>query len=214
MVEEEKKISDTEAVQEEIPSQENVAGTAEQTVQEPVQTADTESQPEESGKTSFRDKKKQNAEIHKLQAQVEEATKTAEELRDRYTRMCAEFENYKRRTGKELDARYTDAKGDVWKSVLPVVDNFERALSQETDDSVAAYRQGVEMIYRQLTEVMKAAGVTEIEAQGAEFDPELHNAVMHVEDDSVGANTVVEVFAKGYRMGDKILRYSMVKVAN
>ena len=165
-------------------------------------------------KLSFKDKKKVNAELKKLRDQVEEANKASEEMKDRYTRMCAEFENYKRRTGKELDARYADAKGDVWKNILPVVDNFERALAQETDESNASYKQGVEMIYRQLVEAMKAAGVEEIEALNAEFNPEFHNAVMHVDDESVGANIIVDVFAKGYKIGDKVLRYSMVKVAN
>lgn len=169
---------------------------------------------EETEKLSFKDKKKASAELKKVRTQLEEANQSLEEVKDRYTRLCAEFENYKRRTGKELDARYSDAKGDVWKSVLPVIDNFERALAQETDESNASYKQGVEMIYRQLTEAMKAAGVEEIEAMGAEFDPEFHNAVMHVDDESVGANIIVDVFAKGYKMGDKVLRYSMVKVAN
>ncbi|MBR5280405.1 MAG: nucleotide exchange factor GrpE [Clostridia bacterium] len=168
----------------------------------------------DSEKLSFKDKKKMNAELKKLRDQVEEANKAADEIKDRYTRMCAEFENYKRRTGKELDARYADAKGDVWKNILPVIDNFERALAQETDESNVSYKQGVEMIYRQLVEAMKAAGVEEIEAMGVEFNPEFHNAVMHVDDETLDANIIVDVFAKGYKMGDKVLRYSMVKVAN
>lgn len=200
MAEEEKK--DLEEV---LPEEENGG--------ESVGEETPETEPAEE-KVSFKDKKKFNAELKKLRAQVEEANKASEEMKDRYTRMCAEFENYKRRTGKELDARYTDAKGDVWKNILPVVDNFERALAQETDESNASYKQGVEMIYRQLMEAMKAAGVEEIEAMGVEFNPELHNAVMHAEDESVGANIIVDVFAKGYKMGDKVLRYSMVKVAN
>ncbi len=200
MAEEEKK--DLEEV---LPEEEVVV----ETVVEEMSETETDNE-----KLSFKDKKKMNAELKKLRDQVEEANKASEEMKDRYTRMCAEFENYKRRTGKELDARYADAKGDVWKNILPVVDNFERALAQETDESNASYKQGVEMIYRQLIEAMKAAGVEEIEAMNAEFNPELHNAVMHVDDDSVGANIIVDVFAKGYKMGDKVLRYSMVKVAN
>lgn len=176
--------------------------------------AETVPETEETEKLSFKDKKKVSAELKKVRTQLDETNQLLEEAKDRYTRLCAEFENYKRRTGKELDARYSDAKGDVWKSILPVIDNFERALAQETDESNASYKQGVEMIYRQLTENMKAAGVEEIEAMGVEFDPELHNAVMHVDDESVGANIIVDVFAKGYKMGDKVLRYSMVKVAN
>ncbi len=203
MTEEEKK----ELEEDVLPQQEDVTE-GEAALEETVETeVDNE-------KLSFKDKKKLTAELKKLRTQVEEAHQTSEEMKDRYTRMCAEFENYKRRTGKELDARYADAKGDVWKNILPVVDNFERAIAQETDEAHASYKQGVEMIYRQLMETMKAAGVEEIEAVGIEFNPELHNAVMHVEDESVGANMVVEVFAKGYKMGDKVLRYSMVKVAN
>ena len=148
MAEEEKK--DLEEV---LPEEEGVVEVAAEEMPE----ADKE-------KLSFKDKKKMNAELKKLRDQVEEANKASEEMKDRYTRMCAEFENYKRRTGKELDARYADAKGDVWKNILPVVDNFERALAQETDESNASYKQGVEMIYRQLVEAMKAAGVEEIEA--------------------------------------------------
>lgn len=185
----------------------------EETVEEPAAEATPEPETEQE-KLSFKDKKKLNGELKKLRTQAEESAKAAEEMKDRYTRMCAEFENYKRRTGKELDARYADAKGDVWKNILPVVDNFERALAQEVDEANVSYKQGVEMIYRQLMEAMKAAGVEEIEAMGAEFNPELHNAVMHVDDETVGANVIVDVFAKGYKMGDKVLRYSMVKVAN
>lgn len=203
MTEEEKKELEEDA----LPQQEDVTE-GEVVLEETVETeVDNE-------KLSFKDKKKLTAELKKLRTQVEEAQQASEEMKDRYTRMCAEFENYKRRTGKELDARYADAKGDVWKNILPVVDNFERAIAQETDEAHVSYKQGVEMIYRQLMETMKAAGVEEIEAVGIEFNPELHNAVMHVEDESIGANMVVEVFAKGYKMGDKVLRYSMVKVAN
>lgn len=203
MAEEEKKKLEEEVLseQESVPESEAVK----------EETAETEA---DSEKLSFKDKKKLTAELKKLRTQLEETRQASEEMKDRYTRMCAEFENYKRRTGKELDARYADAKGDVWKNILPVIDNFERAIAQETDDAQVSYKQGVEMIYRQLMEAMKAAGVEEIEAMGVEFNPELHNAVMHVEDESLGANTVIEVFAKGYKMGDKVLRYSMVKVAN
>lgn len=167
-------------------------------------------------KLSFRDKKKLNAELKKLRAQIDAQETAAAEMKDRYTRLAAEFDNYKRRTAKELDSRYEDARGDVWKAILPVVDNFERALNHaggsETDGD--SFREAIALIYRQLQEEMKNAGVTEIEALHAPFNPELHNAMMHVEDETVGENLVVEVFVKGYKLADKVLRHSMVKVAN
>lgn len=193
--------------------QEEKPETAEEVLPDAAEQPAEDAAEAETGKLSFKDKKKQSAELKKLQTRAEEAEKSAEEYKDRYTRMCAEFENYKRRTSREMDSRYEDAKADVWKNILPVVDNFERALSQEKTEN-DPFREGVELIYRQFTEAMKAAGVTEIEALNAEFNPELHNAVMHVDDETVGANTVTEVFVKGYRIGEKVLRYSMVKVAN
>ena len=180
----------------------------------PVEEKETAQAPEKEEKTSFKDKKKNNAELKKAEARAEEAEKALGEYKDKYTRIAAEFDNYKKRTAKELDSRYADAKGDVWKNILPTVDNLERALKIEETEENKTYRQGVELVYKQLTEAMTAAGVKEIEAQGKEFNPEFHNAVMHVDDENFGENTVAEVFLKGYILGDKVHRTSMVKVAN
>lgn len=134
---------------------------------------------------------------------------------DKYARLYAEFDNYKKRTQKEKDGIYSDAYGDAICQMLPIIDNFERALQfrgeQDADDNMA---RGLELIYKSFTESLAKMGVCEIAALGEKFDPERHNAVMHVEDESFGENEVVEVLMKGYARGDKVLRYAMVKVAN
>ena len=121
-------------------------------------------------------------------------------------------DNYRKRTAKEKESVYSDAKADTIKPFLAVYDNLERGIAQY--DEADVHRQGLELILRQFTEALTKLGVTEIESQGVPFDPEKHNAVMHVEDESVGENTVVEVFQKGFALGDKVLRFAMVKVAN
>ena len=167
---------------------------------------------EAADKKSFLGKKKNNAEIKKLNAQIEEQAAQLAEMKDRYARIAAEYDNFKKRTTRELDGRYTDAKCDVLKSILPVLDNFERAPAAMSEDDSA--REGVSMILEQFKGILASNGVSEIEALGAEFDPQYHNAVMHIEDENLGENVVAEVFEKGYKMTDRVLRYSMVKVAN
>ena len=131
---------------------------------------------------------------------------------DKYLRLAAEYDNYRKRTAKEKESLWTDVKADTAGAFLPVYDNLERALKQDTADE--AFKKGVEMTMNQLKEVLTKLGITEIPAQGQPFDPKYHNAVMHVEDESAGENTVVEVFQQGYAMDDKVLRFAMVKVAN
>ena len=131
---------------------------------------------------------------------------------DKLLRLMAEFDNYKKRSVRERESIYTDVRVDTVSRFLPVYDNLVRALAAETAD--AAYKKGVEMIFTQLMEVFKGLGVAEIEAKGKPFDPNRHNAVMHVEDESVGENTVVEEFQKGFVLGDRVIRFSVVKVAN
>ena len=167
-------------------------------------------------KDSKKDKKKA-AEAAKLETRNAELEKAIAEEKDRYARIAAEYDNYRKRTAKELDGRYADAKADTWKNLLAVVDNFERALAAEPageEGEKDPFREGMELTYKQFKEQMEKAGVTEIEAKGKEFDPELHNAVMHCDDENLGENIVAEVFVKGYKLGDKVLRHSMVKVAN
>lgn len=144
--------------------------------------------------------------------QFESLAKLVSDGNDKYLRLAAEYDNYRKRTTKEKEGIYADAKLDTVKPFLDVADNLDRAVSlfEEGDP----HRQGVELIAKQLSAVLEKLGVTEIEALGQPFDPEKHNAVMHIEDDSFGENTVAEVFQKGYQMGDKVVRFAMVKVAN
>ena len=133
-------------------------------------------------------------------------------LNDKFLRLAAEYENFRRRSQKEKDALYGDIKADTVTKFLPVYDNLERALKTGTEDE--AYRRGVEMIMTQFCSTLEKLGVTPIECLGEKFDPSLHNAVMHVDDEEKGENEIVEVFQKGFKLGDKVIRFAMVKVAN
>lgn len=140
------------------------------------------------------------------------AEQQVKEANDKYLRLMAEYDNYRKRSQKEREALYGDIKADVLNKFLPVYDNLVRALDQPTEDE--AYRKGVEMIMAQFNKTMENLGVTEIESVGQPFDPNLHNAVMHVEDETKGENEIVEVFQKGFKLGEKVIRFAMVKVAN
>ena len=145
----------------------------------------------------------------------EEQSSPAEELKganDRYLRLLAEYDNYRKRSQKEKDSLYADIKSDTVAKFLPVYDNLVRALAQSTEDE--AYRRGVEMIMAQFNTTLEKLGATRIDCLGQKFDPSLHNAVMHVEDEEKGENEIVEVFQEGFMMGEKVIRFAMVKVAN
>ncbi|MEG1879633.1 MAG: nucleotide exchange factor GrpE [Pseudoflavonifractor sp.] len=134
------------------------------------------------------------------------------EQEEKFLRLAAEYDNYRKRSQKEKDSIWTDARAETAASFLPVYDNLERALKQQTCDE--AYSKGVEMTMAGLREVFSKLGVEEIPALGQPFDPNLHNAVMHVEDEAAGENTIVEVFQTGFQSGDRVVRFAMVKVAN
>ena len=137
------------------------------------------------------------------------------ELTDKLKRQLAEFENFRNRTDKEKSQMYAVGAKDVIEKILPVIDNFERGLKSIPEDQKGGpVASGMEMIYKQLITVLTDLGVTPIEAVGQEFDPNLHNAVMHAEDEGLGENIVAEEFQKGYKYKDTVLRHSMVKVAN
>lgn len=145
----------------------------------------------------------------------EEAKGAADELKDskdKYLRLLAEYDNYRKRSQKEREGVYADAKVSSVSEFLPVYDNLERALSQHTDDE--AYRKGVEMIMSQFNSILEKLGVESFGAPGDEFDPNFHSGVMHIEDDTLGENVIAEVFQKGFKLGDKVIRFAMVKVAN
>ena len=162
---------------------------------------------EKAPKTDKGDKKK----IKALESELEEVKKQAEETNEKYLRMLAEYDNYRKRTEKEKESRYTDAYTDALMSVLPVLDNLERA---EGCTDAEGLSKGLELTLKSFRETLEKMGVKEIEAMGKTFDPNLHNAVFHIDDDNYGESEIVEVLMKGYTKGDKVIRYSMVKVAN
>ena len=138
-----------------------------------------------------------------------------EELTDRVTRQMAEFDNFRKRTEKEKSAMYEIGAKSVIEKLLPIVDNFERGFSTVAEeDKEDSFVKGMEMVYKQILTMFETIGVKPIEAVGQEFNPDLHNAVMHVDDETVGENIIVEEFQKGYTYHDAVVRYSMVKVAN
>ena len=147
-----------------------------------------------------------------LETKLAESEKALAEKDKQYQYLAAEYDNFRRRSAKEKTDAYSSAKADAALAFLPVFDNLQRALAAPCTD--AAYAKGVEMTMTQLRQVLEKLGITEIDALNQPFDPNLHNAVMHVDDDSVGESTVVEVFQSGFRMGDKVIRFAMVKVAN
>ncbi|MBQ4065348.1 MAG: nucleotide exchange factor GrpE [Clostridia bacterium] len=178
-----------------------------ETAQEP-QEAKTEQTAEKAPKTEKTDNKKK---IKKLEEDLAVANAKAEETNEKYVRMLAEYDNFRKRTAKEREGIYADAYADALAAILPVIDNLERAAGC---DDAEGLKKGLELTLKGFVETLEKMGVHEIEAEGKPFDPNLHNAVMHVEDDGYGENEIVEVLMKGYQKGDKVIRYSMVKVAN
>lgn len=147
-----------------------------------------------------------------LLAELEAMKNELSEKEEKYLRLAAEYDNYRKRSAKEKESIWTDAKGDTAAAFLPVYDNLERALKQPCTDE--AYAKGVDMIMTELKKILEKLGITEIPALGEPFDPAFHNAVMHVEDEDVGESMITEVFQTGFLNGEKVLRFAMVKVAN
>jgi molecular chaperone GrpE len=154
----------------------------------------------------------ETAKAEPKESEAEQLQKKLAAEHDNFLRLAAEYDNFRKRSRKEKEALYTDVKAETAGKFLPVFDDLERALANETADE--AYKKGVEMTFNQLMDVFKKLGVEEIESVGKTFDPALHNAVMHIEDAERGENEIVEEFQKGFRIGDKVIRFSMVKVAN
>lgn len=145
--------------------------------------------------------------------QMEQLAKMVSDASDKYLRLAAEYDNYRKRTTKEKDGIYQDAKGDTIKTFLAVYDNLERAAAAEGGED-DPHKKGLEMIFHQFKELLAKEGVKEIEAKGKEFDPELMDAVMHIEDESLGENVVAQVFQAGFELNGKVLRHAIVQVAN
>ena len=190
-------------------NQEVVEETVEETVEEVTEEAETV---EEEATEETTEKKKK---LFERKPKVDPRDEKIAELTDRVTRQMAEFDNYRKRTEREKSAMYEIGAKAIVEKLLPVVDNFERGFSTVAEeDKDDAFVKGMEMVYKQMMTMLESVDVKPIEAVGNEFNPDLHNAVMHVEDDSVGENIVVEEFQKGYTYRDSVVRYSMVKVAN
>ncbi len=145
-------------------------------------------------------------------AVIEELNKKLLEANDKYLRTVAEYDNFRKRSQKEKEAIFSDSKTDIIGKFLPVIDNFERAASAETD--LESYKKGIEMTVNQLLDVFKSLGVEAYGEKGEEFDPNIHNGVMHIDDENLGENVISEVYMKGYKLGDKVIRHATVIVAN
>lgn len=163
---------------------------------------------EENENNQVKEEKEKNKEKHKDMVPKQDY----EELDDRYKRILAEFENFKKRSGKERESLYNSILSDVVEVMLPVVDNLENASKVETTDE--NYKQGVELVLKQFKDVLKSKGVEEIAAVGETFDPELHEAVSSIQDENLGEKEIAQEYRKGYKIGSRVIRHSMVVVAN
>ena len=190
----------------------------EETAEDAADTEDSAEQAEESESDTDEDKEDSKAEKKKFFGKKNKKDKKDEkidELTDRLTRQMAEFDNFRKRTEKEKSQMYEIGAKDIIEKILPVVDNFERGLgSMSEEDKSTPFAEGMEKIYKQLMTTLESIDVKPIEAVGKEFNPDFHNAVMHVEDEELDENIIVEEFQKGYTYRDSVVRHSMVKVAN
>ncbi|WP_459480388.1 nucleotide exchange factor GrpE [Clostridium saccharoperbutylacetonicum] len=186
-----------EIINEELKEEENeVQGTEEANVSENTEVAEENSE---------------DSEANKLEEENKKLQEELDSTKDRLLRLIAEYDNYRKRTVKEKEGIYSDAYVDVLKEVIPILDNLERAVA--ADGSIEDLKKGIEMTIKGCVDSFAKLGVEEIDTSG-EFDPNLHNAVMHIEDENLGKNVIAEVFQKGYKKDDKIIRHTMVKVAN
>ena len=192
--------------------QETAEETAEEIVKETVEETTEETAKEAAGET-VENKEEESFTVSREQMEkMEQLAKLVSDSNDKYLRLAAEYDNYRKRTAREKENIYGDAKADTVKPFLEVYDNLVRGVAQFEEGD--GHRQGMEMLAKQVLDVLAKLGVTEIDAEGQPFDPEKHNAVMHIDDENFGENIVAEVFQKGFMIGDKVLRFAMVKVAN
>lgn len=197
-----------EEVKEETPEQETK-----------MEQEETEAKAEEVGEDAQDEKKgffkKKGKSAKTLEIELKKAKDEADEYKDRYQRLMAEFENARKRNAKETGRMYDMGAKDILEKLLPVVDNFERGLAAATDEEKETpFVQGIDKIYKQMMTVLEGVGVTPMDAEGKEFNPDFHNAVMHVENEELGENVVAAELQKGYMYKDMVLRHSMVTVAN
>ena len=185
--------------------EQSAAGTPAEETAEPAKTEAAKTEPEEK-KTSKKKKDKSAEEAEKLKAELDS-------VKDKLIRALAEYDNFRKRSAKEKSDAYVFAKSDVIENLLPVVDNFGRA-AENDKASFEDYKKGIEMIYKQFLEIFANLGVESFGEKGETFDPNIHSAVMHIEDEQYGEGEIVDVFATGYKLGEKVLRPATVRVAN
>ena len=187
----------------------------EEAPQAQAQSTEEKTEPQAEKKGGKKKKEKGYTLTAEQMEKMEQAAAQLESVKDQYTRLAAEYDNYRKRTAREKETLYEDAKMETIKSFLAVYDNLERAVAAcAGEDPDAPHRKGLEMIFHQFEEILTGLGVTEIEAQGQPFDPEKHNAVMHIDDENLGENVVSTVYQKGFMLGEKVLRFATVVVAN
>ena len=187
-----------------------------QPLEDETPETETAPEPQPEGEKTAKAKKKKEKSFTFTREQVEQmelAAKQLETTKDQFARLAAEYDNYRKRTAKEKESLYQDAKADTIKEFLAVYDNLERAAAAPGGED-DPHKKGLEMIFTQYKELLKKLGVTEIEAQGRPFDPERHEAVMHVDDENLGENEVAQVFRAGFLLGDRVIRHAVVQVAN
>lgn len=184
----------------------------EQPAQETAQDQSAADKAEKGAKAKKKKEKTYTLTREQMEA-AELAAKQLESVKDQFTRLTAEYDNYRKRTTKEKDGIYQDAKGDTIKAFLAVYDNLERAAAAEGGED-SPHKKGLEMIFQQFRELLEKQGVKEIEAKGKTFDPETMNAVMHIDDETLGENEVAQVFQAGFELNGKVLRHAIVQVAN
>ena len=208
----------SEVTEETVENTEETFENVEETVEETTEGTEEATQEEAETEAEDADDSEETTEKKKLfgrKAKKDPRDEKIEELTDRVTRQMAEFDNFRKRTEKEKSAMYEIGAKSVIEKLLPIVDNFERGfLTVAEEDKEDSFVKGMEMVYKQILTTFETIGVKPIEAVGQEFNPDLHNAVMHVDDETVGENIIVEEFQKGYTYHDSVVRYSMVKVAN
>lgn len=208
----------SEVTEETVDNTEETFENVEETVEETTEGTEEATQEEAETEVDDTEDSEETTEKKKIfgrKSKKDPKDEKIEELTDRVTRQMAEFDNFRKRTEKEKSAMYEIGAKSVIEKLLPIVDNFERGFSTVAEeDKEDSFVKGMEMVYKQILTTFETIGVQPIEAVGQEFNPDLHNAVMHVEDETVGENIIVEEFQKGYTYHDAVVRYSMVKVAN
>ncbi|MDD4806915.1 nucleotide exchange factor GrpE [Caproicibacterium lactatifermentans] len=209
---EEKK--ETQGAEENEPQQKTAPETEQPQKEEPKPSEPAEDQKDKpAGKASKKENKELKEKLEKLQNDLAAFKMEADQQKDRLMRTAAEYDNYRKRTEREKNALYASATADTVKEFLPVADNLERALGQ-AECSTEDLRKGIEMVQKQMLSTLEKLGVEPMGKAGEKFDAQLHNAVSHTEDDTLGENVIAEVYQQGYMLGDKVVRHAMVKVAN